>query len=153
MKNFKSILSIILCVLSLNTFSQIRPITISIPGSSTPLSVSSENFKLVQNDLIQINLDENANQIPTWGEIKAIATKNELFVYRELNSHLRYTDGDISFWDGEQFPKKEIERKFRAMKEVLKIAENQNILIPTKGDLTGAAERIIIEIKMAERKK
>jgi len=98
---------------------------------------------------------------PTDDGIRRIASKYELYKKRETNAHLRYFEGDISFWR-DHIEKTitsgtrsrtykidylwEVELILLAHSIVLEDAEAAHIRIPSKGDWTHAAITVLGEI-------
>ena len=76
-------------------------------------------------------------------QIKEIARAFKLMERRETNGHLRYNDGDISFWYEQDVSPEELAQQFGARKVVLDAAEKGGVHIEDQGTLSWIATRVI----------
>lgn len=103
-------------------------------------------------DNLQNLITEQPNRILTRDEIEDLAEKCGLYERMQLNNHLRFQDGDISFWHEQQHNKsnlrsEDLHFEFVSRRVVLLAAENEEIFIETPGDLSHAAKKIQSKMK------
>lgn len=75
-------------------------------------------------------------------QIRELADKYDLRKRTEVNPHLRFKDGDISFWEEQNLAAWELEFEFLARQQLLKAADEQEVTIPTQGDLSQWAAKV-----------
>lgn len=78
----------------------------------------------------------------TKDEIKALAKQCGLFDGTEVNPHLRYKDGDISYWSEQDLQAWELQLEFLARRWVLLAADDAKAYIPQQGDLSHWASSV-----------
>jgi DNA-binding XRE family transcriptional regulator len=76
-------------------------------------------------------------------QIKEIAQVFTLQESRKINGHLRYNDGDISFWYEQDLSLDELIFQFAARKVVLDAADRSGVNIDDQGTLSLVATRVI----------
>jgi hypothetical protein len=76
-------------------------------------------------------------------QIKKLAKMLNLLESRKMNQHLRYNDGDISFWYEQGLSLDELIMQFGARKVVLDAADRGSTNIDDQGTLSLAATRVI----------
>jgi hypothetical protein len=76
-------------------------------------------------------------------QIKEIARKFGLLEKRRINGHLRYDDGDISYWYEQNSSSDELVLKFASRKVVLDAAERDAVEILNQGKLSEVANSLL----------
>jgi hypothetical protein len=79
---------------------------------------------------------------PTKEEVRALARFYDLFNTWKVNPHLRFKEGDISYWSEQGFTEQELMREFESRQTVLRRAEKSGEKIPSQGDLSHKAEQL-----------
>ncbi len=76
-------------------------------------------------------------------QIKKLAKMCNLLESRKINPHLRYNDGDVSYWYEQGYSLDELIMEFAARKVVLDAADRGSTIIDDQGTLSEAATRVI----------
>ncbi|MBW2109649.1 MAG: hypothetical protein JRI36_13435 [Deltaproteobacteria bacterium] len=105
----------------------------SSESSTQPNSSVKESSRLPRVD--------NPNR-PTKEEIRKLARFYGLFNHWKVNPHLRFKEGDISYWSEQGMTEKELKREFESRQTVLRRAEETGEKIPSQGDLSHRAEQL-----------
>ena len=75
-------------------------------------------------------------------EVRGIARFYGLFNHWKVNPHLRFKEGDISYWSEQGLTEKELMTEFETRQTVLLRAERSGEKIPSQGDLSYKAEQL-----------
>ena len=74
---------------------------------------------------------------PSREEVRELARSYDLFDHHwQVNPHLQFEEGDISYWSERCLTKQELMREFEARQMVLRQAETSGEKIPLQGDLS-----------------
>lgn len=76
-------------------------------------------------------------------EVKSLASFYGLLQEWPMNPHLRFLDGDISYWAEQNLSEERLKAEFEARRQVLERAEANRQRIPTQGDLSARATQIV----------
>ena len=79
---------------------------------------------------------------PTKDEVRELARFYDLFNSWKVNPHLRFKEGDISYWTEQGFTEQELMHEFESRQTVLRRAEKSGEKIPSQGDLSYKAEQL-----------
>lgn len=79
---------------------------------------------------------------PSKEEVRKLARFYDLFNHWQVNSHLQFKEGDISYWSGRGLTEQELMREFESRQTVLRRAETSGEKIPSQGDLSYKAEQL-----------
>ncbi|MCK5056365.1 MAG: hypothetical protein KAT34_06910 [Candidatus Aminicenantes bacterium] len=83
-------------------------------------------------------------------DVENIVVEFELFENPKFNKHLRFKDGDVSYWYEQHIrygvDEEELRFEFAARKTVLEAADDQEIIIPSQGDLSHLAQQIMADL-------
>lgn len=79
---------------------------------------------------------------PTKEEVRELAHFYDLFNRWPTNPHLRFKEGDISYWSEQGLTEQDLMREFESRRTVLQRAENSQEKIPSQGDLSHKAEQL-----------
>jgi transcriptional regulator with XRE-family HTH domain len=83
-------------------------------------------------------------------QIKKLAKMFHLLDSRKINQHLRYNDGDISFWYEQGLSLDELIMQFGARKVVLDAADRSGTVIDDQGTLSLVATRVVPLLRRAK---
>ncbi len=112
------------------------PEPVATPGNSPGTQASSSLDELAR-------LPHIVNpKRPTKEEIRDLARFYGLFNSWSANPHLRYKEGDISYWYGQRLTEEGLKREFESRRTVLQRAERTGEVIPSQGDLSHKAEQL-----------
>ncbi|MEA2060666.1 MAG: hypothetical protein U9P10_09225 [Thermodesulfobacteriota bacterium] len=78
----------------------------------------------------------------TKDEVRDLAKFYGLFNRWTINPHLRFKEGDISYWYEQGFTKNDLTREFESRSTVLRRAEKSGEKLPSQGDLSHKAEQL-----------
>lgn len=81
-------------------------------------------------------------QSPTRAEVHELAGFYGLFTRWQVNPHLSFEAGDVSFWAEQGLGAAELEVEFESRRMVLERAERTGQFIPSQGDLSHHAEEL-----------
>jgi hypothetical protein len=83
-------------------------------------------------------------------DILGLAVEFELTKSTSTNPHLKYKEGDISYWYKQYIEygvkEEDLKLEFAARKAVLEAADDMRVIIDTQGDLSHAAQHIMAEM-------
>jgi hypothetical protein len=79
---------------------------------------------------------------PSKEEVRELARFYDLFNHWQVNPHLRFKEGDISYWSEQGLTEQELMREFESRQTVLRRAETSGEKIPSQGDLSNKAEQL-----------
>ncbi len=82
------------------------------------------------------------SESPTKDEVRALARFYGLLNRWKVNPHLRFKEGDISYWSEQGFTEQELMLEFETRQTVLRRAEISGERIPSQGDLSHKAEQL-----------
>ena len=82
------------------------------------------------------------SETPTKDEVRELARFYSLFNRWKVNPHLRFKEGDISYWSEQGFTEQELMREFESRQTVLRRSEKNGERIPSQGDLSHKAEQL-----------
>jgi len=85
-------------------------------------------------------------------QIKELAKMFNLLDSRKINQHLRYNDGDISFWCEQGLSLDELIMQFGARKVVLDAADRGGTIIDDQGTLSLVATRVMPLLRRSKGK-
>jgi hypothetical protein len=88
----------------------------------------------------------NPNQL-TKSEVRELARFYNLFNDWKVNPHLRFRDGDISYWYEQKLSDESLKREFNSRRIVLERAETTREIIPSQGDLSHRAEELQAQMR------
>lgn len=120
--------------------------------------IRSGQIKILQEDIsstIQVSydlLDTVASEDLGKAQIKELAKMFNLLERRKVNQHLRYYDGDISYWYEQGLSLSELILQFWARKVVLDAADRDGTKISDQGTLSWAATRVIPLLRRSKGK-
>lgn len=86
-------------------------------------------------------------------DVKRLADFYELTKTWRVNPHLKFKDGDISYWFEQNLSEDELRREFESRRIILQRAENTGQTIKTQGDLSHQAQQIQSELIKMHLKK
>lgn len=146
--------TVLLMFLSLNVSTQAQTpicddLMIVLNGTKEPLVISREAVCNTADDFGKL-LDKRDTDLASFSFILNTAKKNKITCDTFdgiFNDQLCQDQGDLSFFSNASYTKLKVELLFRAMKEIMKNAEKQGIVIPTKGDLGAAAQQLVGQAK------
>jgi hypothetical protein len=102
--------------------------------------------KLISKDATRKNLSKE--------DIKRLAVQFELTKSTNTNPHLKYKEGDVSFWYKHHVEygvnEDDLKLEFAARKAVLEAADDMKVIIDTQGDLSHAAQQIMADMLRAK---
>jgi transcriptional regulator with XRE-family HTH domain len=113
------------------------------------INLNSGAIKIYRDDIsstIQLIRDLHASsrsQVLSRSQIEEIARAFKLTERRKTNGHLRYNDGDISFWYEQVVSLDELTLQFGARKVVLGAADKSGVRIEDQGTLSWVATRVM----------
>jgi hypothetical protein len=93
----------------------------------------------------------SGTQVPSKDMVKRLAESAGLFERSFANPHLRYLDGDISYWFEQRLPVDDLRIEFLARRAVLSAADRTDIEFATQGDLSSAAQSVSKKLFRAKR--
>jgi hypothetical protein len=76
-------------------------------------------------------------------EVRNLAKFYGLFTEWKVNPHLRFLEGDVSYWHEQGLSEIALKKQFESRRIVLSRAEKSGDKYPTQGDLSHAAEQIL----------
>jgi len=120
--------------------------------------ISTGRIKILQEDIsstIQVSYDipdTVASEDLGKAQIKHLAEMFSLLESKKVNQHLRYYDGDISYWYEQGLSLSELILQFGARKVVLDSADRDGIKISHQGTLSWAATRVIPLLRRSKGK-
>lgn len=83
-------------------------------------------------------------------DIERLAVEFELTKSTRTNPHLKYKEGDISYWYKQHVKygvnEEDLKLEFAARKAVLEAADDKKVIIDTQGDLSHAAQQIMADM-------
>jgi hypothetical protein len=84
-------------------------------------------------------------------DVRRLAEYYGLFTSWKVNPHLRFKEGDISYWYEQRRSEDDLKLEFESRQIVLKRAEKAGEFIETQGDLSYWAEREQLQLKQKRR--
>lgn len=122
------------------------------------IRIRSGRIEVLREDIssaIQVSYDL-PDTFPSEGlgkaQIKKLAKMFNLLESRKINQHLRYNDGDISFWYEQGLSLDELIMQFGARKVVLDAADRAGTNIDDQGTLSLAATRVMPLLRRSKGK-
>lgn len=88
-----------------------------------------------------LELNNDGHIVKNRKDVKQIAERCDMFTRWKVNGHLKFQDGDISYFSG-KFSAFELELQFRSRRLILAKADEIGIRIDEPGDLSQKAKRI-----------
>ena len=79
----------------------------------------------------------------TKSEVRDLVKFYGLFTEWKINPHLRFLEGDVSFWFEQGLSELALKKQFEARRIILNRAEKSGVKYSTQGDLSHAAEQIL----------
>ncbi len=122
------------------------------------IPIDSGQIKILREDISSIIQLVNSLQgtLPSEGleraQIKNFAQAFKLLESRKINKHLRYNDGDISFWYEQDLSPDELIFQFAARKAILDAADRCGVIIDDQGKLSLVATRVISFLHQSKAK-
>jgi len=111
----------------------------SFTNENDELSIENER---IEKEALEFSNSKNEDTIITdRNETRRIATQCGMFNSWNVNSHLKFQDGDISYFTG-KFNAFELELQFRARRLLLEKADEKRIRLDEPGDLSQKSKRI-----------
>lgn len=99
--------------------------------SNSPLNAVGIHYPLIRNEA----------QL-TKSEVRDLAQFYRLFNEWRVNPHLRFQEGDISYWYEKGLSEKALNIEFDSMRIILERAEASGEIIDSQGDLSYKAQKI-----------
>lgn len=121
------------------------------------IKIHSSQIRVLQADIssaTQISKDlsdTSTSEMLSKAQIKVLAKKFQLLESRKTNPHLRYYDGDISYWLEQGLSVDDLILQFGARKVVLDAADRDGTNIDHQGTLSWAATRVIPLLRRLQR--
>lgn len=116
-----------------------------------------------------IGIDVNAKKIPkealdrlpskkdeqklNKSQVRELAKEYRLLERAETNPHLRFKDGDISYWAEQDVAAWEMNIEFLARQLLLEVADRDEATIPAQGDLSHWAGKLYSSLYKKAREK
>ena len=117
------------------------------------LSFKDHDFTIAAQRIIDNaeNISDTQNRKPSIVEIKRLADSYGLLNESELNPHLSFLDGDISYWYEQGLSLRRLNLEFSARKIVLDVADREGMIISDQGKLSWAVQSIMAKILKRRR--
>lgn len=112
------------------------------PSSSAPSVASNTPLEQVAGVAYRYPPVQNSNKL-TKSEVRDLAKFYGLLTEWKMNPHLRFLEGDISYWYEQNLSEKALKKQFEARRIVLVRAEKSGLKYSTHGELSHAAEQIL----------
>jgi hypothetical protein len=87
----------------------------------------------------------------TKSEVRDLAKFHGLLDHSKVNPHLRFAEGDISYWYEQSLHEKVLNREFESRRIALERADQNGQKYDTQGDLSQAAKQIASALEDTER--
>ena len=119
-----------------------------IPGEREPLVVKGKSVEKIVKEQKKILGGVN-NKIASLAFVKEMAREFKLNAPsgRAFNDLVDLEEGDYSYYSNGTFTESKIKLLFKSMSIVVNSAEEQWIVIPSKGDLRAISEKVMSEAK------
>jgi hypothetical protein len=113
-------------------------------AAATPLSTikSDEAITKVSKESYRYPPIHNSNKL-TKSEVHNLVKFYGLFTVWKVNPHLRFLEGDVSYWYEQGLSEMALKRQLETRRIILERAETSGKKYPTQGDLSYAAEQNI----------
>lgn len=102
--------------------------------------------KKIPKDIIRLLTPKKDEQKLNRDKIRELAKKHKLLALTDVNPHLRFKDGDISYWAEQNLAAWELELEFLARRLVLEVADRDEAVVPTQGDLSHWATKLYVTL-------
>lgn len=89
---------------------------------------------------------------PTRDEVRELARSVGLLEATKTNPHLRFLEGDMSYWYEQELTLDELRLQFISRRMVLEAAEREHLVIDDQGKLSWAAQRVMADILRTQRR-
>ena len=106
------------------------------------IDVTVEQSKIPKDVIVSLPPRQENHKLNK-SQIRQLAEKHRLFARTEFNPHLRFKDGDISYWRDQNIAAWELELEFLARWLMLEVADREEVTIPTQGDLSHWATKLM----------
>ncbi len=117
--------------------SEPRPTT----GTTSPVDSSPAGDSNSGTTAARLPVIENPAKLMK-DEVRDLARFYGLFERTKTNPHLRFKEGDISYWYEQNLTEDELKLEFETRRRVLERANQQGRRIPSQGDLSHSAEQL-----------